>query len=81
MLVIDEGSFRPKLARDFVAREQLAGPLQKHEENLEGLSVELDAHSLPSQFTCGGVRFKDSKAIALCRPNVAFQVRHGFRQV
>jgi hypothetical protein len=85
VFVVDEGAFGPKHARDLIAREQLTGPVQisvkQHEENLEGLGVEFDAHSLPAQLTRGGVRFKDSKAIAPVWPKVALHVRHGFRQV
>ena len=85
VLVVDEGAFGPKHASDFIARDQLTGPVQipvkQHEKDLEGLCVELDTHSLLAQFTCGGVRFKDSKAITPVWPKVAPQVCHSFRSV
>lgn len=45
MFGIDEGSVRPQLPCDFLARQQLAGPLQKQAEQLKGLRVQLDAGS------------------------------------
>ncbi len=85
VLVVDEGSVGPELARDLFAREQLAGelqiPLQKHEQHLERLRVQFDAQSLPAQFARGGVRLKDSKAIAPDWPRVGRVVRHVCRSV
>jgi hypothetical protein len=81
VLVVDERALWPKHAGDLVARNQLARLLEEHEKNLEWLGVQLYAHPLPAQLARGGIRFKDSKAIALCRPKVAFQVRHVFRSV
>ena len=71
--------------REISSRVRANWPVQvsvkEHEKDLERLGIQLDAHSLPAQFTRGGIRFKDSKAIALCRPKVASQVHHGFRSV
>ena len=82
---VDESAFWPKHSGDLVARNQLARPVhiavKQHEKDLEWLGVQLDAHSLPAQLARGGIRFKDSKAIALCRPKVAPQVHHVFRSV
>ncbi len=64
VLVVDEGTVRPELARDLVAGEQLSGPLEQHGEYLEGLGVELDANALLAQFARGRVCFKYTKAVA-----------------
>ena len=64
VLVVDEGAVGPQLAGDFLARQQLAGPLQEQQEHLEGLRVQLDADALPAQLSGGGVCFKGSEAIA-----------------
>jgi hypothetical protein len=81
VLEIDERAVGPKLARNLVARDEVAWPLQKHEENLERLSVQLDAQPLPTQLSGGGVRFKHAKAITPSRSKITAQVRHVFRSV
>lgn len=63
MLIVDEGSVRPKFAGDFVACQKLAGPLQEHEQYLEGLRVQFDANSLPAQLSRRSIYLKYSEAI------------------
>jgi hypothetical protein len=84
-LVVDEVSFGSNRARNAVAGDKLTWPIQrsieKHEKNLEWLGIQLDAHSLPAQLTRCSIGFKDSKAIALCRPEVVPRVRRVYRSV
>jgi len=51
VLVIDEGTVGPDALSDLLAREDLSGPVEEHEEDLEGLGVELDPDSLLAQFS------------------------------
>ena len=71
MFVVDKGAVGPQLPGDFFAGEQLAGPVEQHQEYLEGLGVELDAETLPAKFSGGGVCFErlrsDSAALAVGR--------------
>ena len=64
MLRIDESSVGPQLSGDFLSSQQFAGPLQKHDQHLEGLRVQLDADSLPAKLARDSVCFKCSEAIA-----------------
>ena len=64
VFVIDKGAVRPDCLRDFFASKDFAGALEEHEEDLEGLGVELDPDSLLAKFSGGRVRLEDSKAIA-----------------
>lgn len=64
MFVVDEGSVWPECAGDLFASEELAGPLQKHEEHLEGLGVQLNADALPTEFAESGICFEYSEAVA-----------------
>ncbi len=66
MLVVDEGSVGPEVLRDFLSRQEFARPLQKHQEDLEGLDVQLNADTLFAKLSRCGVGFKHSEAIAPC---------------
>jgi hypothetical protein len=65
VFVVDEGAVGPQLAGDLLASEELAGPVEQHQEYLEGLGVELYAETLPAKFPCGTVCLENSEAIAL----------------
>jgi len=64
---------------DLLARQQLAWPVEEHQEHLEGLGVQLDAQTLAAKLSCGGVHLKDSEAITLCRLRAVAFFRHGFQ--
>ena len=64
VLVVDEGAVGPQLPGDFLAGEQLAGPVQQQQKHLKGLRIQLDADALPAQLSGGGVGFECSEAIA-----------------
>src|ERR1017187_7284945 len=66
MLKINKCPVGPKLPRDFLSRQQLAGPLQQHEQHLKRLRMQLHPESLPAQLSRGRVRFKNTKEIAPC---------------
>ena len=55
VVVVDKSSVGPQCAGDFFARQKFAGLVQQHQQNLEGLRVELDADSLPAKLPCRGV--------------------------
>jgi hypothetical protein len=61
LVKIDEGIGRPQLAAEFLAADHFSGPVQQHEKNLSGLSLQSNAHSLLAQLPRGGVHFKDSE--------------------
>ena len=79
MLIVDEGSVGPQLVGDFLARKKLAGPVEQHEEHLEGLGVQLDAQALTAKFSRGGIHLKDSEAITRGRLRASAVFRHGFQ--
>jgi len=81
VLVVDKGSVGSQFAGDFFTREQLAGPVEEHEEHLEGLGIQLNAQALAAKLSRGGVHLKDSEAIALCRLRAGAVFRHGFGSV
>lgn len=64
MFGVDESAVGPELASDLVAGEQLAGAIEKHAENLEGLGVEAEADALAAELAGGGIGFEGSEAIA-----------------
>ena len=64
MFGIDEGAVGPKLAGDLLAGEKLAGTVEKHAQNLEGLGVEAEADALAAELAGGSVGFEGSEAIA-----------------
>ncbi len=64
VFVVDEGSVGPQLAGDLFSGEEFAWPLQEHEEDLEGLGVQLDADALTAEFAQWCVCFKYSEAVA-----------------
>ena len=64
MFVVDKGSVGPECAGDLFASEEFAGPLQKHEEHLEGLSVEFDTNAFSTKLAKGAVGFEYSEAVA-----------------
>ena len=70
VFVVDEGSFGPEFAADFLAGEDFARPVQEHAEDPEGLRVEFDAESLTAQFTGGKIDFEGAEAIAGRRPGI-----------
>ena len=61
VLEVDEGAVGPELAADGFAGEDLAGALEQHGEDLEGLRVELDAEALAAEFSGGHVGSKIPK--------------------
>ena len=64
MLIIDEGSLRPKRARNLFSREQLTRVLQQQKQYLKGLRVQPDANALAAQLPGRGVCLVDSEAIS-----------------
>ncbi len=64
VLVVDEGSVGPEGAADFLAGEEVAGPVEEQEQDLEGLSVELDADSLAAELAGDAVCLKSGEAVA-----------------
>ena len=51
VVVIDIGSWRPKLVLDLLPGHQLAGVLQQQNEDLQRLLLQLDARSMLTQFS------------------------------
>ncbi len=62
---VDEGAVGPEGAGYFIAGEDFVGSLEQHQQDLEGLDVELDADALLAQLAGGGVGLEDAEAIAL----------------
>src|SRR5581483_6386413 len=53
---------RPQPLADFFAGDQISRALQQHEQNLEGLLLQAQAHSGPAQLAGIGVSFVRSEA-------------------
>jgi hypothetical protein len=64
VFVVNEGSVGPECSGDLFASQELAGPLQEHEEHLEGLSIEFDADAFSTKLAEGAVGFEYSEAVA-----------------
>lgn len=66
MLEVDEGVGGPQLLGDLFARDQFAGVVQQHAQDLKWLGIKPDPYTLAAKLSGYGVSLKNSEAIAPC---------------
>src|ERR1700676_3102948 len=59
---IEKSIGRPKLFLQFLARHQLAPPIEQHLQDSDRLSLQAHAHSFPAQFPGTRIELIDAKA-------------------
>ena len=62
MVEIDKGVRRPQALAESFAFNQLTGPLQQHDQNFKGLTLQFDSDPTLPQLTCFQVYFESSKS-------------------
>ena len=62
MVEIDEGVGRPELLLQLLPGDHIAGTLQQHGQNLEGLLLEFDPQPVPAQLAGVQVGLKGAEA-------------------
>jgi hypothetical protein len=62
MVEVHKGVCRPELGSEFLAGDYVVGPLQKCEEHLERLVLQLDPRAVPAEFTCLRIDLKGAEA-------------------
>jgi hypothetical protein len=58
LIEFDNGFAGPEFAPDFLARDQIAGPLQEHEQDLKRLILQPDFRASFTQFPRADVKFE-----------------------
>jgi hypothetical protein len=61
MLEVDEGSFRPELLPELIARNQLAGSLQEDQQHFDSLALQSNLDPSVSELSCLGVNLEGSE--------------------